>query len=356
MPNSCDSTTAIPAADMQQRMRQFAEYCNTFKGADIKSAVFQLTTTAGAYFATVALMLYSFMQGAYLPVLPLMLVAAGLLVRLFIIQHDCGHGSFFHSPRTNNIVGRCISLLTITPYDFWRKAHSMHHASSGNLNRRGIGSLDTLTVKEFQALPEKERRIYEIYRHPFSQLIVVPILYIFFIQRFPPSQTLPFLKEYTSMPLSQSWRSIVSLDIALALFFGAMIYALGWQPVLLCYVPVIMLTSWIGGWLFYIQHQFEDTYWNGNDNWDFHEASVMGSTYYVLPPVLQWFTGNIGIHHIHHLCSKIPNYKLQPCLNGNAALQAVNRLTIWESFKCLRWQLWDEDRRKMVSFAQLKAA
>src|SRR5580704_9166105 len=153
----------------------------------------------------------------------------------------------------------------------------MHHASSGNLNGRGIGSLDTLTVKEYEALPRRQRLIYKIYRSPFSQLIVCPILYIFIIQRFPPSQSLPFLKEYHSMSFSRSWRSILSLDIALILCFGLFGVLLGWKPLLMCYLPVVVITAWIGGWLFFVQHQFENTYWKHDDNWDFHDAAVLGS-------------------------------------------------------------------------------
>jgi len=338
----------------KELMRQLVQHCHLYKGADTKRSVTQLATTMGAYFGLCALMLYSFMHAAYAVAFLLVPLASGLLVRLFIIQHDCGHNSFFRSRHINNLVGRCISVLTITPYGFWKKAHAMHHASSGNLNRRGIGSLDTITVKEYLALPPRQRRIYKIYRNPFSQLIVVPIVYIFIIQRFPPSQSLPFLKEYHSMPLAQSWRSILALDLALILGFSLMGNLIGWMPILLCYLPVVMITAWIGGWLFFVQHQFENTYWNDDNNWDFHDAAVSGSSYYVLPSLLQWFTGNIGIHHIHHLCPMIPNYKLQSCLDGSKALQAINRLTFSQSLKCLRWALWDDDQKKMVAFCNLR--
>jgi acyl-lipid omega-6 desaturase (Delta-12 desaturase) len=353
-PDACEKATAGPSEDGKQRMRQLVSHCQNFKGADAKRSIIQLTTNLVGYFGLCTLMLYSFIHESYALAFVLMVLAAGFLVRLFIIQHDCGHGSFFNSRRANDMVGRCISILTITPYDFWRQAHAMHHASSGNLNRRGIGSLDTLTVREYEALPEQQRRVYRLYRNPFSQLILCPILYIFIIQRFPPSQSLPFLKEYHSMPLSQSWRSIIGLDVAMLVCFGLMGMLIGWGPLFLCYIPVVVITSWIGGWLFFIQHQFEDAYWNHDKDWNFHEAAVLGSTYYVLPPLLQWFTGNIGIHHIHHLCSMIPNYKLQSCLDGSEVLQGINRLTLWQSFKCLRWALWDETQRKMVAFCDLE--
>ena len=342
--------------DTKLRMKQFTAHCNSYRGAQTWRSIVQFTTTAGAYFATCALMLNRFIHGSYGVVMVLMLLASGLLVRLFIIQHDCGHGSYFKSRRANDCVGRFISILTFTPYGFWRRAHAMHHAASGNLSRRGVGSLDTLTVKEYLALPERERRIYRLYRAPLSQLIVIPILYIFFIQRFPPSQSLPFLKDnYYSVSAEDSWRSILALDVALLIGMVTMGVTLGWAALFLCYLPVVVLTALMGGWLFFIQHQFEDTYWNRDENWDFHEASVMGSSYYILPPVLKWFSGDIGIHHIHHLCSMIPNYKLQSCLDASPALQQINRLTLWQSMKCLRWALWDEAQKKMIGFRELPA-
>lgn len=337
----------------QALMQQLVAHCHMYKGSDTKRSIIELTTTVGAYFILCTLMLYCFIHGIYSVAFLLILPSSGFLVRLFTIQHDCGHNSFFRSRRINNWVGRFISVLTITPYGFWKKAHAMHHASSGNLSRRGIGSLDTITVKEYLALPRRQRFMYRMYRSVFSQLIVVPILYIFFIQRFPPSQSMPFLKDYHSLPFSKSWRSILSLDLALVLCFYVIGAIIGWKPLLLCYLPVVMLTTWIGGWLFFVQHQFENTYWNYDNNWDFSNAAVFGSSYYVLPSILQWFTGNIGLHHIHHLCPLIPNYKLQSCLDESKPLQTINRLTLSQSLRCLRWALWDEDQKKMVAFCEL---
>lgn len=333
-----------------------SKYCQAFKGADTTRSLVQLTTTTALFFSLCAFMFYSAGRGSYLPVILLMLPASGLLVRLFIIQHDCGHGSFFHSRAANDFVGRLISVLTVTPYDFWRRAHNMHHASSGNLDRRTIGGIDTLTVKEYQALPFAKRMIYRFYRNPFILLIISTPLYILLIQRFPPSQTLPFLKDYHSVPFASAWRSILTHNIALAVFYTTLGFVVGWKPLLTVYLPVVVVTSWIGGWLFFIQHQFEGAYWRRGEEWNFKDAAVMGSSYYVLHPVLQWFTGNIGLHHVHHLCSMIPNYKLQACLDGNKELQEMNRLTLWQSLKYIRWALWDEDNRKMVSFSELKAA
>lgn len=352
-----DASEAIAThAPEQEKLRKKAllAHCNAFKGADTRRSLVQLTFNLAVYGALMSAMLGAFLHEDYLLAYGLLPVASFMLVRLFIIQHDCGHGSFFNTRRANTWTGRIISLLTFTPYEFWRRAHAMHHATSGNLNRRGIGSLDTLTVAEYDALPQRERRIYRVYRSYFSQAVVIPIVYIFFIQRFPPSQSLPFLKEYTAMPFKEAAPSVFTLDAALIAFLGAMCFFLGWKPVLLVYIPTVMLTTLIGGWLFFIQHQFEDTYWNRDKEWNFFDAAIYGSSYYVLPKFLQWFTGNIGIHHIHHLCSMIPNYKLQACLDANPELQKINRLTLRQSFRCLRWALWDEGKRQMVSFGDLK--
>ena len=349
-------SSIIDSVGAQRLMQQLMKHCNAYRGADSSRSIFQFVTTAGAYFAVCTLMLSCFIGEFYFAAGLLSVLASGLLVRLFIIQHDCGHGSYFKTRRANDMVGRFISILTFTPYDFWRRAHAMHHASSGNLNRRGVGSLDTLTVNEYTALPERERRIYKLYRSPISQLIVIPILYIFFVQRFPPSQSLPFLKDYHSISFSDSWRSIFGLDVALAAGILLMGVYVGWIPLLLCYMPVVVLTTLLGGWLFFIQHQFEGAYWSKDTNWNFHEASVFGSSYYDLPPILKWFSGSIGLHHIHHLCSMIPNYKLQSCLNSYPELKQINRMTILDSLKCLRWALWDESQKKMIGFRDLKTA
>jgi acyl-lipid omega-6 desaturase (Delta-12 desaturase) len=343
-------------SDVRQRIRLLSEHCQRYKGADIKRGVFQLATTGLLFLATLAAMTAAFYHQAWWLSALLIVPASGFLVRLFIVQHDCGHGSFFSSRRANDITGRVISLFTFTPYDYWKRAHNMHHAGSGNLNRRGIGSIDTLTVREYQALPPKKKFAYRLYRNPFLLLLVFTPYYVLLLQRSLPSQTLPYLDDYHTMKPRQALRSVVSLNIALAVFYGAAALLLGWEPVVLLYLPVMILTSWVGGWLFYIQHQFEDGYWEREGTWSFGEAAVLGSSYYALPRVLQWFTGNIGLHHIHHLCSAIPNYRLQTCLDNSPELQTMNRMTLTDSLKCVWWALWDEDQSKMVGFRDLQAA
>lgn len=308
------------------------------------------------FFAALGLMLTAYRHEIYAACVLLAPLAAGMLVRLFIIQHDCGHGSFFSSKRANEWTGRAISLFTFTPYSFWRTAHNMHHAGSGDLGRRGIGSIDTLTVKEYQALPTRKRLAYRLYRNPFFLLGLAVPFNTFIGQRIPTLQSASFLEEYPCVPDDVARRSIHGLNIALVVFYGLAALTLGWAPLVALYLPVVVLTSWAGGWLFFIQHQFEDAHWKRGAEWNFSEAAVMGSSHYVLPRLLHWFTGNIGLHHIHHLCSLIPNYKLQQCLKDSPELQGMNRLTLRESLRCTRWALWDEELSKMIAFRDLKFA
>lgn len=336
-------------------IQNLVKYCAAYEGASSKHAVFQLATTLIPFFALCAVMIACFENVYWLTVL-LTLPAAGLLVRLFIIQHDCGHGSFFHTRRANNMTGRLISVLTWTPYDFWRKAHNMHHASSGNLERRGHGGIDTLTVAEYKALSPVKRLTYRLYRNPFVLIILGTPYYTIIAQRFPIAQAMPFAEIYRPIPVSQFWRSAIGLNVALIVFYGLLGLAIGFKTLLIVYIPVVVITAWIGGWLFFIQHQFEDTYWAEGKKWDYHDAAVIGSSYYDLPAILHWFTGNIGLHHIHHLSAKIPNYRLQACLKDNPALQKINRITLLESLKCARLALWDETRMKLISFRDLKTA
>jgi omega-6 fatty acid desaturase (delta-12 desaturase) len=272
---------------------------------------------------------------------------AGLLVRFFIIQHDCGHGSFFRSRRANDVLGRAISLLTLTPYGNWRRAHAIHHATSGNLARRGSGDIGTLTVREYGALPPSRRLLYRLYRNPLILLVLGPPYLFVFNHRALFGEAAPF---------RETWPSVLMHNIALILFYGTLGTVFGWWNLLLIFGPIILMGSWAGVWLFFIQHQFEDTIWESDEDWDFHVAALRGSSYYVLPKILQWFTGNIGLHHIHHLNGKIPNYRLQECLDASPELKGMSRLTFRESLKSIHLALWDEDSRKLVTFRQAAAA
>jgi omega-6 fatty acid desaturase (delta-12 desaturase) len=264
-----------------------------------------------------------------------------------MIQHDCGHRSFFRSPRLNDLLGHAIGVLTLTPHGYWRKAHNIHHATSGNLDQRGIGDVYVLTVREYLALPRWKRLAYRIYRHPIAFLGVGP-LYLFVIKYRLP---IDLLRRHRGM-----LTSVMVTNVAICGLMTGLVLWLGFTEALMVQAPIIVLSSLAGAWLFYVQHQFEHTYWRRNDDWDFHEAAVRGSSYYDLQQPLRWLTADIGIHHIHHLSSRIPNYRLHECLVDNAELREVGRITLCDSFTCLRLALWDEEAGRLVRFSALPRA
>lgn len=268
-------------------------------------------------------------------------VGAGFLVRLFIIQHDCGHRAFLPSRRANDWVGRCIGVLTLTPYAHWNRAHALHHATSGNLERRGVGDIDTLTVTEYRNRPYRLRWHYRIYRSPLVMCFIGPV-FVFLLQNRVPTGR--FNKDW------RHWVSTVGTDIAIATVVLMVSYWIGLESFLLVQGPIMLLSASVGGWLFYVQHQFESAYWARGNDWVFRGSALQGSSHYDLPPVLNWFTGNIGIHHVHHLCSRIPFYRLPRAARNLPETHHDNRLTLWRSFKCIKLVLWDEDSRRLVSF------
>jgi omega-6 fatty acid desaturase (delta-12 desaturase) len=338
----------IPKQEQNISIEQIVAHCDKFKGADTKASLIQISTTLCLYFMNL-LLIYFAMQTSYLLGLIAAVPAAGLLTRIFIIQHDCGHGSFFNSNIANNITGSFLGVLTMTPYSFWKRAHNLHHATSGNLDKRSIGGIDTVTVQEFMAFSPLKKLLYKIYRHPAVLLIFGTPFYVIIMQRLPVKQSTPFFEDYKSLPVRSTWKSIIKLNIALLAIFLIAGSIIGYATFAKLYIPVVVMTSWIGGWLFYIQHQFEHTYWEKGEHWDMREAALLGSSYYDLPPVLDWFTGSIGLHHIHHLCSKIPNYKLKNCMKSMPELGKINRITLAESFASLELKLWDENEQKMVA-------
>jgi acyl-lipid omega-6 desaturase (Delta-12 desaturase) len=269
--------------------------------------------------------------------------AAGFLVRLFMIQHDCGHGSFFRRRLANDWLGRTLGVLTLTPYGYWRRTHAMHHATSGHLGRRGTGDVDTLTVREYQSLPAWRRALYRLKRHPIVVLGLGPF-YMFVLQHRLPVRLM--------RAGWQPWLSVMSTNLAIAAVIGLLVALLGARDFLLVQAPIILLASSAGVWLFYVQHQFEHTWWAWDADWNLHTGALHGSSHYDLPPVLRWFTANIGIHHVHHLSSRIPCYRLGEALRDHPELREVSRLTLMESFRCLRLALWDEDQRRLVGFRE----
>jgi len=344
VPAEADEAIALSCGKASEA-RRLLDHCTAYKGADTGRSIVQLLTTATPFVLLFAA-IWAGLHHGYPITLLLALPVAGLLVRLFIIQHDCGHGSFFRSRRANDTLGRVISIVTLTPYSYWRRSHGLHHASAGDLSRRGVGDVDTLTVREYAALPRFRRLLYRLYRNPLVVLVIGPPYLFILRHRVPFGAPLPF---------RDIWRSILSHDLAILLGYGLLGAVIGLKTLLLLFLPVMILATWAAGWLFYIQHQFEDAQWDWDEDWDFHVAALYNSSYYALPRILQWFTGNIGFHHIHHLCSRIPNYRLQECLEASPRLQSINRLTLRGSLKGLWLTLWDEDRRKLVSFREARS-
>jgi len=286
--------------------------------------------------------MYFSLQVSYWLTLLLAIPTAGFMVRTFIIFHDCGHGSFFKSQKWNDIVGFVTGVLTFTPYYHWKHDHAIHHATAGNLDRRGVGDVKTLTVEEYLALPWWKKIGYRIMRNPLILFTVGSFIVFVFTHRF-----------WGPGAGRRERASVLWTNLALAIILSLLMVFLGWKEVLLVHVPILLIACSAGVWLFYVQHNFEGTYWERRDNWDFLKAGLEGSSFYKLPAVLNWFTGNIGFHHIHHLAPKIPNYKLPKVYKENPLFQ-VEPLTILRSLKSLGFRLWDEKTKRMVGFNVLK--
>ncbi|MCF3933349.1 fatty acid desaturase [Acuticoccus sp. M5D2P5] len=278
----------------------------------------------------------------YWLVLLLAVPAAGFLVRLFLIQHDCGHSSVFRRQWANDWLGRVLGVITLTPYDHWRRTHALHHAGSGNLERRGIGDVATLTVREYRALGRFGRLRYRLYRHPAILFGIGPLFVFVLHHRLP----IGFMQSG-----AMHWTSTMGTNAAIAGVTAVLIWIVGVGPFLAIHGPIAFLGAAAGVWLFYVQHQFEHTYWDAPPSWRRPVAALEGSSHYHLPGVLRWLTANIGIHHVHHLSSRIPHYRLPEVLRDHPELDAMNRLTIADSLRSVRLSLWDEDRRRLVPFS-----
>ena len=312
---------------------------------DIRRSISQIITSFGPYIVLWYLM-YRSLEVSYWLTLALAVVASGFLMRIFIILHDCGHGSFFSSRRANSITGAILGVITLVPYTYWRKTHAIHHATSGDLEGRDLGDIDTLTVHEYLALPRSKRLLYRIYRHPLVLLIVGPAWQFVLKHRLPLDIPRSWKREWASV----HWTN-VGIVAAVALMWRLV----GLERFLLVQLPVTLLAGAIGVYLFYVQHQFEDTYWRYREAWNYYASGLEGASHLVMPKLLQWCTANIGLHHIHHLASRIPNYRLQRCFDENPVLQKVTTLTLPASVRTLWLTLWDEDGRRLVGFRELRA-
>ena len=307
----------------------------------ISRSVWQLINTLLPYFLLMGLMVWTLSVSYWLTLL-LAIPAAGFMVRTFIIFHDCGHGSFFASRRANDVIGFITGIITFTPYYRWRHEHSIHHATAGDLDRRGTGDVWTATVEEYLSFPRWKKFIYRFYRNPFVMFAINPLVLFVVLQRFPG-------KSKGRERASVYWTNLALLGIFVLAHF-----TIGLKAYILVQLPILWMGTAAGVWLFYVQHNFDGVYWSRHEEWDFAKAGLEGSSFYKLPKVLQWFTGNIGFHHIHHLSPRIPNYLLERCHRENPIFQ-VPPITLFASFKSATYRLWDEQSRRLVDYRQMKS-
>ncbi|MGN6387143.1 MAG: fatty acid desaturase [Verrucomicrobiota bacterium] len=331
-----NTTDATPSVSVWKEI--VAEY----QKPSLWRALWQVMNTFVPYAALWYLMYLSVQVSWWLTV-PLILLAGGFLVRIFIIFHDCGHGSFFKSERANKILGFISGILTFTPYYHWRWEHSIHHASAGDLDRRGTGDIWTMTVQEYLESSRWKRFAYRLARNPLILFALAP-LYLFTIRHRFPSEKANKRERH-----SVYWMNLAIFGMATALCF-----TFGWKAYLIVQVGVLAVAGSSGVWLFYVQHQFEGVYWEHQEEWDYTAAALKGSSFYKLPRVFQWFSGNIGYHHLHHLSSRIPNYNLERCHLAHPLFQTVKPVTLLGSIKSISFRLWDEQQRKLVGFSHLK--
>ncbi|MCX9147859.1 fatty acid desaturase [Erythrobacter sp. WG] len=320
--------------------RSLVSALRPFTKVNTGRSIGELAVTLVPFFALVLAMLVAVSSG-YVLALVLVPVAGLLLLRTFIIQHDCGHGAFLGTRTGNDALGRALGVLTFTPYDCWRRSHALHHATTGNLDARGFGDVDTLTVREFRSRGPVRRVLYRIYRHPIFLFGFGPA-YLFVLRHRLPIGLMREGKRY--------WISALATNLATGGVLAGLMVLFGIAATVLVVVPTLLFAATTGVWLFYVQHQFERAHWNGGEEWSFHEAALHGSSHLDLPQPLRWFTGNIGIHHVHHLASRIPFYRLPDVLAAYPQLRDLNRLTIGATFKPMTLALWDEDQRRLVSF------
>ena len=342
--NNTEQDAAKPAevANAREWVRHLANY----RDPNVAQSIFEIAATAVPFLALWALAWWA-LSISYWLALALAVLNGVFVVRLFAIQHDCGHSAFFKNRHAGDWVGRVLGVLTLTPYDVWKRAHSIHHSSSGNLDRREMGDIDMITIEEYRELSRFKKLMYRFYRHPVVLFGIGPS-YIFLL-----TNRLPFGMMRDGI---KYWLSAMGTNAAILVLLAVIVYFGGWMPLLLIFIPTIVVGATIGVWLFYVQHQFEQTHWDRNPDWQLHEAALNGSSHYVLPEPLQWLTANIGIHHVHHLYARIPFYRLKEVLRDFPVLGEAQRLTIRESLSCVKLQLWDERNRVLLSYAQARAA
>ena len=308
---------------------------------DIARSIWQIVNSLVPYIILWYLM-YLSLDISYWITLALAFLAAGFLVRMFIIFHDCGHGSFFRTKKANKIVGTILGSLVFTPYERWHNDHAVHHTTVGNLDKRGRGDVWTLTAEEYSELSKRERLIYRLYRNPFILFGIGPFMLFVVWFRFTRKKLNPVEK-----------RSVYITNLILLVYITGLVLLIGWKAFLLIQLPVIYIATLAGVWLFYLQHQFEDVIWLRQDEWDYKKMALEGSSYLKFPRILQWFSGNIGFHHIHHLSPRIPNYNLQRCHFENEMFHNIKPVTFMPSIRTIGLSLWDESRGRLIRFRHL---
>ncbi len=312
-----------------------------YQTPDMKRSIWQIVNTLIPYLGLWVLLVYS-LNISYWITAGLMILAAGFLVRLFIIFHDCGHGSFFKSQKASTFVGVIFGIFTFTPYFNWHKKHMKHHATVGNLDKRGEGDVWTMTADEYLGSSKWKRFQYRVYRHPVT-MFGVGALYVFL-----------FENRLTNKEMSKKEKLNVHFtNFGLAVIFAVMSWAIGFFTFLIIQISILYVAAIAGFWLFYLQHQYEDVTWVRNNDWNYREIALEGSSFVKFPKLLQWFSGNIGFHHIHHINARIPNYKLEECYNENPIFKEVEPVTFFKSLKTLKLRLWDEKNQKLIGFKDL---
>ncbi len=336
--------SVLSASESQSAISGWKEIVAKYQTPAAWRSIWQVANTLVPYAALWYLM-YRSLAVSYWLMLPLAVLAGGFLVRLFIIFHDCGHGSFFRSRKANDILGAIAGVLCFTPYYHWRWEHAVHHATSGDLDRRGTGDVWTMTVQEYLEASRGKRFAYRLARNPVVLFVVAPLFLFVVRERFP-----------TAGAGRRERRSVYWTNLGILVLAGGLSWAFGLKAFLLIQLTAMMVAGTAGVWLFYVQHQFEGVYWQRREEWDYATAALKGSSFYKLPKVLQWFTGNIGFHHIHHLSPRIPNYYLPKCHQAEPLFQTVKPVTLGSSLKSLTFRLWDEQRQRLVGFGALKRA
>ncbi len=336
------AVTGTQAAKARPARPYWREAVAPYERPDLRLSVLDLMTSVVPYLALLVAMYFA-LEVSTLLCLALALPAAGFLLRTYIVFHDCAHGSFLPTKRANRVVGVFTGLLVYSPFEAWRHDHAVHHATAGDLDRRGVGDLPTLTVAEYEAMTPVRRLGYRLFRNPLVMFGIGPAYALVVAPRLVPRSARPRIRH-----------SIMLTNVALVVIVALTCWLVGWQEYLIVQWPAALLSAAAGVWLFYVQHQFEDAYWESTEGWSYADAALRGSSYLKLPRVLRFFTGNIGLHHVHHLSARIPNYNLQRAHDENTIFHDVPTLSLWDGLRAVRLKLYDEDRGRLVTFAEAR--